>query len=142
MAINVLVHAAVEVFFKHLNKILNGEFAESLLSRVPYRKQIKIIEKLSSGKIYATQPVAQIETAGFEVLGGLLDRVVPVLTRDSEKRSPSDKKLLQLIPPQFTDGSTTLGNLHNATDFVAGMTDSYSVTLYRRLRGIELPRGS
>ena len=142
MAINTLVHAAVEVFSNHSNKILNGEFADSLLSKVPYRKQIKVIEKLSSEKVYATRPVAQIETAGFEVLGGLLDRVVPVLTRDSEKLSPGEKKLLQLIPPQFTDGPTNIARLHNATDFVAGMTDSYAVTLYRCLRGIELPRGS
>jgi len=142
MAINTLVHAAVEVFFKHSNKILNGEFANSLLSRVPYQQQIKVIEKVSSEKVYATQPVAQIETAGFEVLGGLLDRVVPAVTHDSEKLSPAEKKLLQLIPPQFRYGATNIASLHNATDFVAGMTDSYAVTLYRRLRGIELPRGS
>ena len=87
MAINTLVHAAVEVFSNNSKKILNGEFAASLLSKVPYRKPIRVIQKLSSEKIYATRPVAQIETAGFEVLGGLLDRVVPVLTRDPERLS-------------------------------------------------------
>jgi dGTPase len=142
LAINTLVHAAVEVFLKHSNKILDGQFGNSLLSRVPYRKQIKVIEKLSHEKVYATQPVAQIETAGFEVLGGLLERIVPVLTRDTKKLSSAEQKLLQVIPPQFRNGPRNNSGLHNATDFVAGMTDSYAVTLYRRLRGIELPKGS
>lgn len=142
MAINALVHSAVRVFCEHLKQILNGEFEYSLLAEVPFRKQLKVIEKLSLERIYATPPVALIETAGFEVLGGLLDRVVPVLTREADKLSAADTKFLQLIPQQFRGGHSKAENLYHATDFVAGMTDSYAVTLYRRLRGIELPRGS
>jgi dGTPase len=142
MAINNLVHAAVKVFCAHSAQILSGQFEQSLLSRVPFRKQLRNVEKLSFAQIYATPPVAQIESAGFEVLGGLLDRVVPVLTRDTAKLSAADKKLLQIIPPQFRGGVSYAEKLYNATDFVSGMTDSYAVTLYRRLRGIELPRGS
>ena len=142
MAINVLVHAAVKVFCVHSEQILSGEFEQSLLSKVPFRKQLRNVEKLSLAQIYATPPVAQIESAGFEVLGGLLDRVVPVLTRDTAKLSAADKKLLQIIPLQFRGGASYAEKLYHATDFVSGMTDSYAVTLYRRLRGIELPRGS
>lgn len=142
MAINILVQASVRVFCKHSKQILNGEFEESLLSKVPFKRQLKNIEKLSFEKIYATTPVAQIESAGFEVLGGLLDRIVPVLTRETSKLSASDKKLLQLIPQQFRSGQNFAEYLYHATDFIAGMTDSYAVTLYRRLMGIELPRGS
>jgi dGTPase len=142
MAINNLVHAAVKVFCTHSEEILSGQFEQSLLSKVPFRKQLRNVEKLSFAQIYATPPVAQIESAGFEVLGGLLDRVVPVLTRDTAKLSAADKKLLQIIPPQFRGGVSYAEKLYHATDFVSGMTDSYAVTLYRRLRGIELPRGS
>ena len=142
MAINTLVHAAVKVFCQHSKQILNGEIEHSLLSTVAFKRQLNRIEELSLEKIYATPPVAQIETAGFEVLGGFLDRVVPVLTRKASKLSAGDKKLLQLIPQQFRSGGSKAENLYHATDFVSGMTDSYAVTLYRRLRGIELPRGS
>jgi dGTPase len=51
------------------------------------------------------------------------------------------QKVFQLIPSQFTKGKNKYEKLLSATDFVSGMTDSYAVTLYRRLRGIELPRG-
>jgi dGTPase len=142
ITINILVNAAVKVFCKHLREILDGSFENSLLSKVDFTAELSAIEKLSYEKIYGTAPVAHIESAGFEVLGGLLDRIVPALTGESTKLSAAEQKLLQIIPSQFTRGQTLAEKLHNATDFVSGMTDSFAVTLYRRLRGIELPRGA
>jgi dGTPase len=142
ITINTLVNAAAKVFCDHSREILAGSFENSLLSKVGFTAELGTIEKLSYEKIYATALVAHIESAGFEVLGGLLDRIVPALTGESATLSPADKKLLQIIPTQFTTGKTHVEKLHNATDFVSGMTDSFAVTLYRRLRGIELPRGA
>ena len=48
--------------------------------------------------------------------------------------------MLALLPPEFRTGTNRYEKLLNATDFVSGMTDSFAVMLFRRLKGIELPR--
>lgn len=120
---------------------MNGTFENDLLTQTKYLPQLEEIKMLSRKKVYASPNVLQIEAAGFEVLGGLLEKVVPALVGNYKNKTSAEKKILQLIPPQFTKGQSRYEQLLGATDFVSGMTDSYAVTLYRRLRGIELPRG-
>jgi dGTPase len=54
------------------------------------------------------------------------------------------KKLLRLVPGQFLgpkgqpDEDAGL-RLMKMLDFVSGMTDSYAVSLYKKVRGISLP---
>lgn len=91
--------------------------------------------------MYVAPNVLHIEAAGFEVLGSLLDKVVPALVGGKGLKTSAEKKILEIIPEQFKRGKTPYERLLSATDFVSGMTDSFAVTLYRRLRGIELPRG-
>lgn len=138
-AINNLITEAVESFKKNYNEIMKGTFERDLLSQTRYSSQLCEIKELSRIKVYESPNVLQIEAAGFEVLGGLLEKVVPALV--NEDKTSAEKKVLQLIPSQFTKGENKYEKLLCATDFVSGMTDSYAVTLYRRLRGIELPRG-
>jgi dGTPase len=87
-----------------------------------------------------------IEAAGYEVLGGILDILVAAVTDHARNRSPSRRsvKMLQLLPEQFlgpdrSPDASSYRRLLRLTDFVAGMTDSYAVNLYKRLRGITLP---
>ncbi len=138
-AINNLITEAVSSFKQNYEAIMNGTFESDLLSQTEYSSLLDDIKELSRRKVYASPNVLQIEAAGFEVLGGLLEKVVPALV--NEDKTSAEKKVLQLIPPQFTKGKNKYEKLLSATDFVSGMTDSYAVTLYRRLRGIELPRG-
>jgi len=138
-AINNLITEAVSSFKQNYEAIMNGTFESDLLSQTEYSSLLDEIKELSRRKVYASPNVLQIEAAGFEVLGGLLEKVVPALV--NEDKTSAEKKVLQLIPPQFTKGKNKYEKLLSATDFVSGMTDSYAVTLYRRLRGIELPRG-
>jgi dGTPase len=92
-------------------------------------------------KIYSDPQVVQVEAAGFEVMSGLLEKFVSPLTKSPGKRTLADRKVLELLPPQFRDRPSPYESLLAATDYVSGMTDSYALTLFRRLRGIELPRG-
>ena len=110
------------------------------MSLVPFHAILKEIENISVSDIYGAPPVVQIETAGFEVLGGLLHCFVPALLSERSKQSSANKKMLALVPPEFRTGTNQYEKLLNATDFVSGMTDSFAVTLFRRLKGIELPR--
>lgn len=139
--INSLILDAVLVFEKNYEKLMQGTLEQDLMSQSKFSNELKAIKELSRKKVYVAPNVLHIEAAGFEVLGGLLDKVVPALVGTDGSRSSAEKKILEIIPEQFRKGKTHYECLLHATDFVSGMTDSFAVTLYRRLRGIELPRG-
>jgi dGTPase len=140
-AINSLILDAVSVFEGHYEELMEGTHEQDLMSQSKFNNEFKAIKTLSREKVYAAPNVLYIEAAGFEVLGGLLDKVVPALVGIGCSISSTEKKILEIIPEQFRKGKTHYERLLSATDFVSGMTDSFAVTLYRRLRGIELPRG-
>ncbi|MCW5602386.1 deoxyguanosinetriphosphate triphosphohydrolase [Nitrosomonas sp.] len=141
IAINSLILDAVSVFEKNYEKLMQGTHERDLMSQSKFINELRAIKKLSREKVYAAPSVLHIEAAGFEVLGRLLDKVVPALVGTEDSRSAAEKKILEIIPEQFRKGKTHYERLLHATDFVSGMTDSFAVTLYRRLQGIELPRG-
>jgi dGTPase len=139
-AINTLILDAVRVFEENYDAIMEGAFEDDLMTRSQFAKELKAIKELSKKDVYSALHVLQVEAAGFEVLAGLLERVVPALTK-GDQGSAADRKVLELVPDQFKRGKSRYECLLGATDFVSGMTDSYAVSLYRRLLGIELPRG-
>lgn len=140
-AISNLIFDAVSTFKANYENIMEGKFENDLMSQSKYIADLSAIKALSKKRIYASPNVLHIEAAGFEVLGGLLEKIVPALVDLGQSKTAADKKVLQLIPLQFTKGKNKYEQLLGATDFVSGMTDSYAVTFYRRVRGIELPRG-
>ena len=141
LCIGALIKAAAGVFTRHLSDILMGRHEAALLDGVPRQGVLNEIKSLSKEHVYTAKSVLQIEAAGFEVLGGLLDLVVPAIV-DSKtvKLGARETKIRQLVPPQFLKGESDYEKIYSAVDFVAGMTDSFALTLYRRVSGIELPR--
>lgn len=140
-AINNVAFSVVDVFKRNYEKIMAGAFENDLTTLCDFADQLERIKKVSKEKVYAASNVLHIEAAGFEVLGGLLDKVVPALVLEDNKATSADKKIFSIIPPQFTRGKSTYERMLAATDFVSGMTDTYAVTLFRRLKGIDLPTG-
>lgn len=141
LSINTLIEDAVAIFEAHYEQIMCGDFEEDLMSKSKYRPELEAIKRRSTEVVYAYPDVLQVEAAGFEVLGGLLGKIVPALVKDYGSLSSGEKKVRELIPEQFRQGETQYQRLLGATDYVSGMTDSYALTLYRRLLGIELPGG-
>ncbi|HTL82428.1 MAG TPA: deoxyguanosinetriphosphate triphosphohydrolase, partial [Bacteroidia bacterium] len=92
--------------------------------------------------------VLQIEVAGFNVVGELLDIFISAVNDDIDhgkelrKKRPYSDKVIRLFPKQFlqADKDNVYLRLLRVSEFVAGMTDTYAVSLYRRLKGIELPK--
>ncbi|MCH7828192.1 MAG: deoxyguanosinetriphosphate triphosphohydrolase, partial [Bacteroidetes bacterium] len=87
------------------------------------------------------------EAAGYEVIGGLLDIFIKAVNEAAEgKLSTKNKSIVQLLPIQYLNKDSKVGsNLYNrllrVTDYVSGMTDSFAISLFRRLKGISLPNG-
>ncbi len=141
-AIGNLIRSVVEVFTSHYDAIMAGAYERDLVSQCAFAVDLKQISALSVAEIYTAPTVLQIESAGFEILGGLLGKFVPALLTPEAERTRAHKKLVQIMPPQYTAGATDYQRLLGVTDFISGMTDSFALTLFRRLNGIELPGSS
>jgi dGTPase len=141
-AIGNLVSACVDVFKEHYALIMDGRFESDLASRCRFAPHLDAIARVSRRQIYATPAVLQIEAAGFEIIGGLLAKLVPALLSAEQGRSKAHQKIMQIVPEQYKARTGDYQKLLGATDYVSGMTDTYALTLFRRLNGIELPGGS
>ncbi|KYP13568.1 dGTP triphosphohydrolase [Flavihumibacter sp. CACIAM 22H1] len=140
MCINLLVQACVDIFLLRESDILTGTYNRSLLDDVEpaIAVALKEINRITVKRIYNHESVVKIELAGYEVMHSLLSHFIPAVL--NEKASHREKKVLQLLPAQFREeGSTPYGKALNVVDFIAGMTDSYAMELYKNLRGISLP---
>lgn len=145
-AIGALVDAAARAFVEHEPEIAAGTFDDELVARIPQANALKEIGRFAMDHLYTARPVVEIEAAGFEVLGGLLDTFVGAVEEVAThpRASARSRTLLQLVPDQFLgpgrkpDADPYL-RLLGITDFISGMTDSYAVALFKRVRGISLP---
>lgn len=144
-AIGRAIDQTASVFLDNENEILNGNYNSSLLSEIQAAKALYEIKEISKEKIYAFKPVIEREAAGFEALGGLLDYFIRAVNDKKENSaSKRSKAILQLLPSQFLgeDGNPEddlYERILKITDFVSGMTDSYAISLYRKIKGISLP---
>jgi dGTPase len=77
----------------------------------------------------------------------LLDDFVSAVSdvaRRGKHASPRSQKLLRLVPeqsigPNREPDPSPYQRLLRMIDFVSGMTDTYAVSLYKKVRGISLP---
>ncbi len=146
-SINSIVNEISEVFLEEETNILKGKLEKDLISIIKKSKELEEIRKISIQKIYSYKSVVEREAAGYEVLGGLLDIFINAVNEASNDKSikiaPKNKTLLKLLPKQFLFDENNQGDLYSRllkiTDFVSGMTDSYAVSLYRKIKGISLP---
>jgi dGTPase len=142
------VHQVARKFLELEPSILNGKFDAAFISEIESKQILEGISSIISDRVYPSPKVVEIEAAGFEVIGGLLDTFVSSLSEiiDSKEmgRNPDarSKKLMQLVPVQFHTSKKTPGEfdaqLRGIVDFVCGMTDSFAVSLYKKIKGISL----
>ncbi len=144
-AINEIVNKLADVFLDNEKEIMDGKFYKDLISIIPFGHSLEEIKKISKDEIYSYKSVVEREAAGYEVLGGLLHTFITAVNEfASGKPSWKTKTIIKLLPKQFLrpDGKADedlYTRLLKITDFVSGMTDSYAVSLYRKIKGISLP---
>lgn len=144
ITINELIGAMVRAFETRYDGIMDGSFDEELAAIIDHAGEFQELKNVAKKQVYCSRPVVEIEACGFEVVSGLLSAfsgAVEDKARNHGRPSPRARALLSLLP----GGSDDFHNLSayertvRVTDFVAGMTDSYAVELYQRIRGISLP---
>lgn len=147
LAIGAAVQQTADLFLAKEAEILSGEFDQPLIDSIAAGAELERIKKRSIETIYSTSRGVEIEAAGFAVLGGLLDDFVAAVSdvaRRGKHASPRSQKLLRLVPgqsigPHREPDPSAYHRLLRMIDFVSGMTDTYAVSLYRKIRGISLP---
>jgi dGTPase len=137
-AIGALVDEAVEAFLAHEPALLAGANVNALPKYGSSAELLDAIKRDTRRLCYEAREVVEIELAGYEVVHHLLDVFVPAVLADAP--TARERKLRQLLPAYATRAEARpFERLLAVTDYVSGMTDSYAVSLFRRLRGIELP---
>jgi dGTPase len=145
-AINSLIFQCAEVFASRAAQIAAGTYAGSLTQEIPSAAALERIGEVSREKLYRYRPVLEIEAAGFEVLDGVLEMLVDCVLEKLEDpgRFSRDRRAaarLELFPElEPREGLSRYEALRRVTDYVSGMTDSFALSTYRRLKGMELPK--
>jgi dGTPase len=147
--INEAIGQVRDCFLDLESAILDGRFDRPLLGEIPISGEMEQLIEVAREKIYCTPQVVEVEAAGFQVIGELLENLIQVLDDIAEHGANATPKSLMtqyLVPEQFIGTGRTPSDdfylrLLGLTDFVAGMTDSYAVSLYKKLTGISLPGG-
>ena len=144
IAINELVNELARVFLDEEKNILAGKFENELISEIKRANALKRIKDISVTRIYKSRSVVEREVAGYEVLGGLLDTFIDSYNEAFEKKiSAKNKSVFALLPKRISDDipNELYQRLIRIIDFVSGMTDSFAVSLFRKIKGISLPGG-
>lgn len=148
VAIGKVIEQVEAVFLAQEEAILAGEFDRSLIGCTAAAGPLEAIVRRSATRLYAHPRGLEIEAAGYEVIGGLLDlfvEAVEALAAEGKKDlSPRWRNLLPLVPEAFIGpgripAPDAYTRLLRICDYVSGMTDSFAVSLYKKLRGISLP---
>ena len=143
------INEVLSCFLDNEAEMIAGRFDEPLMNHISKRAEMMRLIEVAIDKIYCAPEVVEIETAGFQVISELLERFIQILddiAEHGQAARPRSQMMVRLIPDQFigpnrqpaADAYTRLLRL---TDFVSGMTDSYAVSLYKKMTGISLPDG-
>ena len=152
-----LIRTAVDSFFDHYEQIMNGEFGITDLLE-PDKELIKCLKKLTATYCFACDEVLTLEIVGERTIKELLNIFYDAIHTSNveviEDNSKYEGKIYHLISDNYKYISTfdykgkkqkslkdvnEYEKTHLIVDFVSGMTDSYAVSLYKKLLGISLP---
>lgn len=137
--IGLLVNECSKAFLELEDNILSGELISPLIKNISGKAQ-KAYANCSDfavKHIYLSKDVLDIELAGHQIIGFLLEKLTEAIKTPIHTYS---KLLLGRIPEQYTPASDDLySKVQSIIDYVSGMTDVYALDLYRKITGMGLP---
>lgn len=147
MSIGILIDQCSKAFLENEKEILEGSFDHALTDLIDCKMILQKIIKVSLDRLYRSSMVLEIEAAGFEVLGGLLETITTASYQFLFNKNEVSKKqisVFRLLPESLqaelqADDQTPYDMLRLIVDFISGLTDRHAIGLYRKLKGISLP---
>jgi dGTPase len=138
--INKLINACANTFRQHYDQIMNGQLRGSLVDHLDgtLKRAYDACTSLAYARIYHTGIVTRIQIAGFKILATLLKEYIDAIL---EPRTYYARNILSIMPEQYkvTPQDPLYAKVQTVIDYVSGMTDSYALDLYRKIKGIDLP---
>ncbi|PWH84596.1 deoxyguanosinetriphosphate triphosphohydrolase [Algibacter marinivivus] len=138
LAIGSLINDAVNIFMKHEDAILNGNFDCALLDKSKYEAQINDIIKISIENIYQSTEVIDKEIAGYGVINMLLNTYTNAVNNSfNNTASNYDKLILKGLPKTIkTNNSSLYNRLSSVCYYVSLLSDSKAILDYKKIKGI------
>lgn len=146
LTINVLINECSNVFKDKYVQILSGDFDKDLIKCIEnetIKSSINEIKNTVKKYIYISSDVLTLEAAGYDVLGGLLTEFIEAsnfCTSCSEPYlSKKSSKYYDLLPHEYKSHDDDYYiRYQKIANYVAGMTDSYALNLFQKVKGIKL----
>lgn len=136
-AIHKLITEVKQVFLDREADFLDATFDSPLTTEIASGNKLKEIIDITRRNVYESCEVIEVKVAGYEVIGGLLDEFITAIAENNLSKSYLSKKLI----PNFREDEDIYSKVLQVTDYIAGMTDSFAVSLFKKIKGISLPRG-
>ncbi|MBS3999545.1 MAG: deoxyguanosinetriphosphate triphosphohydrolase [Desulfobulbaceae bacterium] len=138
MVIGKLTEEAANAFVANYDSIMNGTFESKLLKCIGTKQSaaLKNIGDIAFAEVYNHPSVVKIEIAGYNVLGFLMQEFSDAILNPNADYS---RKLLSLFPSQYrSENDSIYDKMRSVVDFISGMTDTYAVSVYRQIKGIDI----
>lgn len=142
-----MIEGVVDCFKKNYKKIMVGEFEYELIDKSRGSDIRESFEELQR-VVFDNKKIMQKELAGWEILYGLLTIFIPATESEKFKSGGNTKeaRLYKNISSSYRYiyenynhyDNDTYNRIQLVVDFVSGMTDTYALNLYRKLKGIRL----
>lgn len=152
--INVIIHQCFDVFKKEYEKIMTGIFDKALIDCIEndsIKENLDLMGTLVRKYVYQYSPVLESEASGFEVMEHLINSFAitsNICYSCGEEETAREKKMRSLLPDEFQpENEKEIQSLSDdekyervlkVLDYISGMTDKYAVSLYRKIKGIEI----
>lgn len=139
-AIQQLRTEACDVYLNHevLSKIMTGTYRNEIIKVIPSSQELDKIIAFTRKHCYEHKFVVEMQVAGYNIIAGLLDELIPSVIAHSKERTHRQKMVLKISGISVRDTETAYQKILKATDYVSGMSDRFASALFRRLKGIEL----
>lgn len=137
-AINRLMTYCVDVFADNCENILDGTFEKALIDCIPSVDAVKALNQFEKKTIYPSAEILEIEYAGFNVVGYILDEILLKTDYLEKQASKKCQSLLGIFPCLIGNDMDVYSRIQRVTDWISGMSDSYAVSVYQRLSGSRL----
>ncbi len=136
LIINKLTNQVADIFMQQYNNILNGNTSKPLVDYLTGEtgNALQKCKHFAFENIYNHRSVIEIELAGYNVLGTILEEFIHSIL---EPNSHYAKKINKLVPYQYIPNTKTIySRIQSILDFISGMTDNFALELYRDIKGI------
>lgn len=148
-AIGSMVDGVAACFIDNYEKIMSGDINKELVIKTSYADNFAKLKKVAKSRVYTNKDIIDVEAAGFNVLGSLLSVFIEAVEeafyckKNKKSLHAWERTILKMIPDGFIGhDSVPVDDRYERTlrifDFVSGMTDSYAVSMYKKIQGISL----